>query len=103
MLFRSEAWRLTDATIYVTLEPCAMCAGAMVNSRIKRLVIASPDPKRGCAGSLMDIVDHEKLNHRIEVSHGVLEEESTRLLQSFFRDLRKIKKEVELDGGKRRL
>lgn len=88
-----DVWRLTDATIYVTLEPCAMCAGAMVNSRIKRLVIGSPDPKRGCAGSLIDIVSHEKLNHRIEVKHGILQEECTRILQSFFRDLRKSKVE----------
>lgn len=86
------AWRLIDSTIYVTLEPCAMCAGAMVNSRISRLVIGSPDPKRGCAGSLIDIVNHEKLNHKLKVEHGILQEECTGILQSFFRDLRKLKK-----------
>lgn len=89
-----DAWRLIDATIYVTLEPCAMCAGAMVNSRIKRLVIGSLDPKRGCAGSLMNIVNHEGLNHKLEVETGVLEEECKRILQSFFKDLRLSKKNI---------
>ncbi len=83
-----SAWRLTDCTMYVTLEPCAMCAGAIVNSRIKRLVIGSFDPKRGCAGSLMNIVNHDGLNHRLEVSVGILEAECRELLQSFFKELR---------------
>ena len=87
-----DAWRLLDCTMYVTLEPCAMCAGAIVNSRIKRLVVASSDPKRGCAGSIMNIVNHEKLNHRVEVEVGILEEECTRLIKKFFRELREAKK-----------
>ena len=87
-----DAWRLLDCTMYVTLEPCAMCAGAIVNSRIKRLVVASSDPKRGCAGSIMNIVNHEKLNHRVEVEIGILEEECTRLIKKFFRELREAKK-----------
>ena len=86
-----DAWRLIDATMYVTLEPCAMCAGAIVNSRIKSLVIGSLDPKRGCAGSLMNIVNHESLNHRVDVETGVLEEECTEVLQSFFKKLRRMK------------
>lgn len=87
-----DAWRLLDSTMYVTLEPCAMCAGAIVNSRIKRLVIGSSDPKRGCAGSLMNIVDHKSLNHRLELKSGILEGECTRLLQAFFKELRQAKK-----------
>lgn len=87
-----DAWRLMDSTMYVTLEPCAMCAGAIVNSRIKRLVIGSLDPKRGCAGSLINIVNNPNLNHRVEVELEVLEEECTELLQSFFRELRKKNK-----------
>lgn len=86
-----DAWRLIDCTMYVTLEPCAMCAGAMVNSRIKKLVIASFDYKRGCAGSLIDILNYEGLNHRVEVVTGVLEKESTRLMKDFFKELRESK------------
>lgn len=85
-------WRLIGCSMYVTLEPCAMCAGAIVNSRIDRLIIGSLDPKRGCAGSLMNIVDHKQLNHRVEVELGVLEEECRGLMQSFFRSLRENKK-----------
>lgn len=84
-------WRLLDCTMYVTLEPCAMCAGAIVNSRIKRLVIGSPDPKRGFAGSLMNIVNHQALNHRVEIVNGVLEEECKELMRSFFKKIRKSK------------
>lgn len=86
-----DAWRLKDSTIYVTLEPCPMCAGAIVNSRIERLVIGLSDPKRGCAGSMMNIVDNESLNHRVKVERGILEVESRDILQSFFRRLRSSK------------
>ena len=81
-------WRLTDATVYVTLEPCAMCAGAMVLARIKRLVFASFDPKAGMCGSLGNIVQDSRLNHRLEVTSGVLAEESGELLRGFFRERR---------------
>lgn len=91
---RIGGWRLLDCTMYITLEPCAMCAGAIVNSRIKKLVIGSPDPKRGCAGSLMNIVNHQALNHRVEIVNGVLEEECKELMRSFFRKLRKSKLEI---------
>ncbi|MGO1468858.1 MAG: tRNA adenosine(34) deaminase TadA [Tissierella sp.] len=87
-----DAWRLIDCTIYVTLEPCAMCSGAIVNSRIKRLVIGTSDPKRGCAGSLINIVNHKGLNHRLQVKTGVLEKECKTILQNFFKRLRKNKK-----------
>lgn len=76
---------LPDATMYVTLEPCSMCAGAMVLARIKRLVIGAPDPKTGACGSLLNVACNEGLNHRIEVTKGVLGEECSELLKEFFR------------------
>ncbi len=81
-------WRLEGVTLYCTLEPCAMCAGAMVLGRLPRLVYATIDPKVGCAGSLMDIIRHDKLNHRVEVTAGVLADEAADQIQSFFRRLR---------------
>ncbi|CAI4031803.1 tRNA-specific adenosine deaminase [Nitrospira tepida] len=85
---RLGTWRLTDMTLYVTLEPCTMCAGAIVLARIPRLVFAAPDPKAGACGSLFNITQDERLNHRVEVASRVLEPESQELLQSFFRSLR---------------
>jgi tRNA(adenine34) deaminase len=81
-------WRIQGATLYVTLEPCAMCAGAMVLARIKRLVFGADDPKAGAAGSVMDLVRHPALNHRLEVTPGVLVAESAALLQGFFEERR---------------
>jgi len=81
-------WRLSGCTLYVTLEPCPMCAGAMVLARIDRLVIGALDPKGGAAGSLYDIVRDTRLNHRIEVTCGIREEKSALLLQRFFRERR---------------
>jgi tRNA(adenine34) deaminase len=86
---RIPGWRLTGCTLYVTLEPCAMCAGAVVNSRVERLVFGAPDPKAGYCGSLGDVVRDPRLNHRPEVLAGVLAEESRALLQEFFRVLRR--------------
>ena len=83
-----HAWRLSDATIYVTKEPCVMCAGAMVAARIKRLVYGCPDPKGGAAGSVLDVVRHPSLNHRIEVTSGVLADETAAQLQAFFKKRR---------------
>jgi tRNA(adenine34) deaminase len=82
-------WRLTGAEIFATLEPCPMCAGALVNARLSRLVFAVPDPKAGAAGTLFDIVRDARLNHRLEVVSGVLAEECGTLLTSFFRARRK--------------
>ena len=82
---------LSDATVYVTLEPCSMCAGAMVLARIKRLVIGAPDPKTGACGSLLNVANNEKLNHRIEMTSGVLEKECGDLLREFFRSRRTSK------------
>jgi len=82
-------WRLTDCTVYVTLEPCAMCSGAMVLARIKRLVYGASDPKAGTVGSLMNLLSHEKLNHRVEVESGILEKECGEMLSAFFSSRRK--------------
>lgn len=84
-----DGWRLDGCSIYITLEPCAMCAGAIVRSRIDRLVIGLRDPKRGCAGSVYNLVNEERFNHRLEVTYDVLEDESRDLLQEFFREKRK--------------
>lgn len=84
---RLHGWRLHRATLYVTLEPCPMCAGAIVNARIKRVVFGAPDPKSGAMGSVFDI-DSFPLNHRCEKSVGVCESECRELLQNFFIDLR---------------
>ncbi len=78
-------WRILDATVYVTLEPCAMCAGAMVLARIQRLVYGAADPKTGMCGSLGCLVQDPRLNHRIDVTQGVLAEEAGELLRAFFR------------------
>lgn len=85
---RLHAWRLSDATVYVTKEPCVMCAGAMVAARVKRLVYGCHDPKGGAAGSVLDLVRNPALNHRMEVTRGVLEAETAEQLQAFFRKRR---------------
>jgi tRNA(adenine34) deaminase len=81
-------WRLEQVTLYCTLEPCAMCAGAMVLARLPRLVYASPDPKAGAGGSIMDLLQHPRLNHRVDVAGGVLADEAAALIRDFFADLR---------------
>ena len=82
-------WRLEGCTIYVTLEPCPMCAGAIVQSRIDRCVFACASDKAGCAGSLINLLDMKELNHQVEIESGVMEEESRELIQAFFKRLRK--------------
>ena len=84
--------RLLDTTMYVTLEPCAMCAGALVLARVKRLVFGATDPKAGACGTLYNITQDERLNHRLEVVSGIMAAESLSLLQEFFRRLRKEKR-----------
>jgi tRNA(adenine34) deaminase len=81
-------WRLRDATLYVTLEPCTMCAGALVLARVSRLVYGADDPKAGAAGSILNVVDHPALNHHPEVQAGLMEVEASALLREFFADLR---------------
>jgi tRNA(adenine34) deaminase len=81
-------YRLNGCTIYVTLEPCAMCAGAMIHARLDRLVFATPDPKAGAAGSVLSVINHPQLNHRMQVEQGILAEESAEVLRKFFRERR---------------
>ncbi len=78
-------YRLPGTTLYVTLEPCPMCAGALVHARVARLVYATPDPRTGAAGSLIQLLDHPGLNHRVQVEQGPYREEAARLLRDFFR------------------
>ena len=85
-------WRLEDCTMYVTLEPCPMCAGAIVQARIPRVVIGSMNPKAGCAGSVLNLLQQDGLNHQVEITKGVLAQECSGLMTSFFRELRKKKK-----------
>ena len=92
-------WRLTGATLYVTLEPCAMCAGAMVLARVKRVVYGAADPKAGMAGSLGNILKDTRLNHRPEVAAGVLAEPCGELLRAFFRARRGARAEPGVQAG----
>jgi tRNA(adenine34) deaminase len=86
------SWRLEGAALYVTLEPCAMCSGAIVLSRIERVVYGAKDPKGGCAGTLMNLLTEDRFNHQCDVTAGVLEQECGDMLTSFFRKLREEKK-----------
>ena len=81
-------YRLSGCTLYVTLEPCAMCAGAMIHARLDRLVFAAADPKAGAAGSVLSVLNHPQLNHQMQVEQGTLGEESSQLLKDFFRERR---------------
>jgi tRNA(adenine34) deaminase len=92
---RRGAWRLSDATLYVTKEPCIMCAGAILAARIKRLVYGARDPKGGADGGAFDILRSAKTNHRLEVTSGVLEREAAEQLQRFFRNRRQAPQEGE--------
>lgn len=91
------SWRLEDCTLYVTLEPCPMCAGAIVQSRIPTVVFGATDPKGGCCGTIYNLLDEEKFNHRCEVISGVLEEECGQILSDFFKNLRQKKKQQRVD------
>ena len=82
-------WRLEGCTMYVTLEPCQMCAGAIVQSRLDRVVIGTDNPKAGCAGSILNLLQMKEFNHQVEITRGILREECSEVLQSFFRDMRK--------------
>jgi len=85
------SWRLENCQLYVTLEPCPMCAGAILQSRIKRLVYGASDPKAGAVRSLYQLLDDDRFNHQVEVEAGVMEKESAQLLKDFFRELRQRK------------
>lgn len=105
-------WRLEDCTLYVTLEPCPMCAGAIVQARIPRVVFACRNPKAGCAGSVMDLLHTEGFNHQVETEEGVLREECAEMMKLFFRNLRKkqaeekkerLARQAELDKSAERI
>ena len=85
-------WRLEECTLYVTLEPCQMCAGAIVQSRIPRVVMGAMNPKAGCAGSILNILENPEFNHQVEVKRGVMQESCSDILKEFFTDLRKRNK-----------
>ena len=90
-------WRLEDCTMYVTLEPCQMCAGAIVQARIPRVVIGCMNPKAGCAGSILNLLDIKEFNHQVQVERGILEEECSSIMKNFFAWLRESKKSKSLD------
>lgn len=90
-------WRLEGCTMYVTLEPCQMCSGAIVQSRIPRVVIGCMNPKAGCAGSILNLLQMEEFNHQVELTTGVLEEECSQMMKAFFKELREFKKTKKKD------
>lgn len=92
-------WRLEGCTMYVTLEPCQMCAGAIVQSRLTEVVIGCMNPKAGCAGSILNLLEMEQFNHQVRVIRGVLEEECSSMLSQFFRELRKRKRKGSHEGS----
>ena len=89
---KMDDWRLEGCTMYVTLEPCQMCAGALVQSRIDRVVVGCMNPKAGCAGSILNLLQMPEFNHQVELETGVLEEECSQMMKDFFRELRETKK-----------
>lgn len=89
-------WRLEDCTMYITLEPCQMCSGAIIQARIKRVVVGCMNPKAGCAGSILNMLDMSQFNHQAELTTGVLEEECSTLMKQFFRELREKQKRKKI-------
>ena len=90
---RMDDWRLEDCTMYVTLEPCQMCSGAIVQSRMKKVVVGCMNPKAGCAGSILNLLQMEEFNHQVELEIGVLGEECSNMMRSFFKELREKKRQ----------
>lgn len=86
------AWRLEECEMYTTLEPCPMCAGAMINSRIKKVYIGAKDPKAGAAGSILNLLEDFNFNHKVDIEYGIMEEECSKILKRFFKKLRETKK-----------
>ena len=93
-----ESWRLLDCEMYVTLEPCSMCAGAIINARIKKLYIGALDEKTGAVGSVFNLFEDYKFNHNVEVEQGIMKEECEKILKDFFKVLRKIKSKNKNDA-----
>ena len=92
-------WRLEQCTMYITLEPCQMCSGAIVQARIPTVIIGAMNPKAGCAGSIINLLQMQQFNHQVEIEKGVLEEECTSLLTNFFQELRELKKAKNKNGA----
>ena len=90
---KMDDWRLEDCTMYVTLEPCQMCSGAIVQARIKRVVVGCMNPKAGCAGSILNLLHMKEFNHQVELTTGVLEEECSGMMKQFFKELRQKQKD----------
>ncbi len=90
---KMDDWRLEECTMYVTLEPCQMCSGAIVQSRMKKVVIGCMNPKAGCAGSILNLLQMEEFNHQVELEIGVLQEECSGLMKQFFKELREKKRQ----------
>ena len=86
------SWRLIDCEMYVTLEPCSMCAGAIINSRLKRIYIGTRDEKTGAVGSVLNLLEDYKFNHKVEIERGIMQKECEKILKDFFKELRKSKK-----------
>lgn len=93
-------WRLENCTMYITLEPCQMCAGAIVQARVSRVVIGSMNPKAGCGGSVLNLLEMKEFNHQVDVTRGVLEEECSEMLSAFFQKLRQKKKKKTVQKKK---
>lgn len=89
---KMDDWRLEDCTLYVTLEPCQMCSGAIVQARVKRVVVGCMNPKAGCAGSILNLLDMKEFNHQVELTTGVCEEECSQMMKQFFKELREKQK-----------
>ena len=87
-----DSWRLTGCEMYVTLEPCPMCAGALINSRMSKLYIGTKDPKAGACGSVLNLLSDYKFNHKVEVEYGILQKECEKILKEFFKELRERNK-----------
>ena len=94
-----QDWRLEDCELYVTLEPCPMCAGAIVQARVSEVVIGSMNPKAGCAGSILNMLEMHEFNHQVKVERGVLKEECSEMLSAFFRRLRVVKKKKKEEAA----
>ncbi len=87
-------WRLEECTLYVTLEPCQMCSGAIIQARVQRVVVGCMNPKAGCAGSILNLLDMQEFNHQAELATGVLEEECSTMMKQFFKELREKQKKM---------
>lgn len=97
------SWRLEECDLYVTLEPCIMCSGAIINSRIKRVFFAAPDEKAGAVSSLYHLLEDTRLNHQVEVHQGLMQEEASQMLKEFFRAIRKRQKTAKKNGARKKM